>query len=56
MKNLKKPYQAHTSRSKTGMGDYYGTGIKAKVGKNISSTMGNPVSDAKIKNPPKSLA
>lgn len=47
---------AHTSPSQLGMGDNYGTGFKAKVGR-IRSGMGvNPVSNLKLGKPPKSLA
>ncbi len=59
MKNdVKKPYKfSHTPRSSKGMGDYYGTGIKAKVGKIRRDTMGmTEVSSGNLKKPPKSLA
>jgi len=50
------PKTAHTSNSKKGMGDYYGTGIKAKIGTMIDG-MGVPeITPNKIKKPPKSLA
>lgn len=48
--------QAHTDNVVHGMGDYYGTSIKAKIGKNRSSFMGNPVPPKKLKKPPKSIA
>ena len=38
MKNSKVT-NAHTSKSKMGSGDYYGTGVKQKVGKQITSTL-----------------
>jgi hypothetical protein len=49
---------AHTADTKYGMGDYYGTGIKAKVGREIGgySPMMNPVQPNALKKPPKSLA
>lgn len=53
---IKAPKTAHTSNSKKGMGDYYGTGIPNKIGK-IRDGMGVPeVTPKKLKKPPKSLA
>ena len=38
-------------------GDYYGTGIKAKVGRMRDDSVGmNPVGQKALKKPPKSLA
>ncbi len=51
----KKPLGAHTANTQYGMGDYYGTGIKAKLGR-IRDGMGKPVSAKGLKTPPKSLA
>lgn len=46
----------HTAPTKYGMGDYYGTGIKNKVGR-IREEVGNSqVTPNKLKKPPKSLA
>jgi hypothetical protein len=56
MKTPKHLKNAHTSNSKIGMGDYYGTAIKQKIGKNRSSLLGNPVTPKKLKTPPKGLA
>lgn len=59
MKNdsKKTPKLSHTPRSPKGLGDYYGTGIKAKIGKMRGDSMGmNQVTPAKLKTPPKSLA
>ncbi len=61
MKPLKQPKlkrkEAHSADAKYGMGDYYGTGIKAKVGRVRSDSMGsNAVTSKKLKTPPKSLA
>ncbi len=59
MKGLKPPTplkNAHTSNAKIGMGDYYGTGVKNKVGRMIDGTGMRPVTPSKIKKPPKSLA
>ena len=56
MKKNKPLKQAHTSSSKFGMGDYYGTGIRNPMGKS-SDVMGmEGVSSKKLKKPPKSLA
>ena len=56
-----KPYkankQAHVANTKYGMGDHYGQGIKAKVGRMRSDSVGIiPVSKKGIKTPPRSLA
>ncbi len=59
MKNgsKKSPQFSHTPRSPKGMGDYYGTGIKAKIGKIRSDSMSmHEVTPSKLKTPPKSLA
>lgn len=48
--------EAHSANMKYGMGDNYGTGIKAKVGRIIQGTGVNPASPKKIKTPPRSLA
>lgn len=58
MKNVsKKPKISHTPRSSKGMGDYYGTGIRAKIGKMRSDSMGMiEMTPKKLKKPPKSLA
>ena len=53
MKPLK---TAHTANTKFGMGDFYGTGIRAKLGKVRESLATVKVSDKKLKKPPKSLA
>lgn len=59
MKNgsKKSPKFSHTPRSSKGMGDYYGTGIKAKIGKMRSDSMSfNDPTSSELKKPPKSLA
>lgn len=48
--------EAHTSNTKYGMGDYYGTGIKNKVGRMRDGAGQYPVAAKKLKRPPKSLA
>jgi hypothetical protein len=54
MKKVKVPKTAHTSDSKRGMGDYYGTGIRNPIGK-IRDVSGEK-SPSKLRKPPKSLA
>lgn len=47
----------HASGKPLGMGDYYGTGIKQKMGKMRSGSVGQiPVTKKGINSPPKSLA
>jgi hypothetical protein len=56
MAKIKPLKNAHTSNSKVGMGDYYGTAIKQKVGR-ARDVMGiTPMKASKLKKPPKSLA
>lgn len=56
MKRIKTNKQAHTSNSKIGMGDNYGSGVKNPVGK-IRDVMGiTDVNPKKLRKPPKSLA
>lgn len=58
-KKSKKPYngQAHTPKSQKGLGDYYGTGIVAKIGTMRDESMGmQALSQKQMKKPPKSLA
>lgn len=47
---------AHTAKTQTGMGDYYGTGIKQKVGRARDIMGMTPIKPIKMKKPPKSLA
>jgi len=52
-----KPLQhAHTQNTKYGMGDYYGTGIKAKIGTIREDSMMPNMTNKQMGNPPKSLA
>lgn len=51
-----KTKQAHTSQSKIGMGDYYGSAIKQKVGRAIDVMGSKSLSSRKLSKPPKSLA
>lgn len=68
MKMPKKSQQAHTSKSNKGsgdwhvshtsmgMGDYYGTGIRAKLGR-VRDGMGmSQIGPKRLKTPPRSLA
>ena len=56
MNKVKAPKTAHTSNSPKGMGDFYGTGVRNKVGRVVDVMgMGN-LSKKKMKTPPKSLA
>jgi hypothetical protein len=48
---------AHTPNTPYGMGDFYGTGVKQKIGRVRENTIGfNAVPPKKLKVPPKSLA
>jgi hypothetical protein len=56
-----KPYKpnrfAHTANTKYGMGDSYGMGVKAKLGRIREDTVGMvAIPPKKLKTPPKSLA
>ena len=50
------PKTAHTSNTKKGMGDYYGTGVKAPVGRMRDGMGMIPVTKKGLGKPPKSLA
>ena len=56
MKKIKASKTAHTSDSKVGRGDYYGTGVRNKVGRTIDVMGMKTLSKSKLKTPPKSLA
>lgn len=59
IKTIKAPKglrEAHTSNSKKGMGDYYGTGITAKIGRMREGIGFESISPKKLKTPPKNLA
>lgn len=52
-----KPYKfAHTAGSQKGLGDYYGTGVRAKVGRVREGLGMEDIPPSKLKKPPKSLA
>jgi hypothetical protein len=56
MKPVKGLKNAHSSNSKMGSGDFYGTAIKQNVGRIRDSYMKPLTSKSKIGKPPKSLA
>lgn len=56
MKKPKALKNAHTSNSKIGMGDNYGSGIKNKMGRSRDVMGMKPLSQKKLGKPPKSLA
>jgi hypothetical protein len=47
---------AHVANTKYGMGDNYGTGVKAKLGRMVEGVGQQKISNSKLKNPPKNLA
>ncbi len=47
---------AHTAKSPKGMGDFYGTGIKHKMGRMREGMGMQEITPKKLKTPPKSLA
>lgn len=55
--NMKKKHvESHTSPSKIGMGDHYGTGIKQKIGRMREDSVEYiPLSKKKMGTPPKSI-
>ena len=56
-KKLKRSPEAHVANTKYGMGDYYGTGVKQKVGRLRESYMAEgPMTNKKLGKPPKSYA
>lgn len=56
-KKIGKNRFAHVQNTKYGMGDNYGTGIKAKLGRMRDDSMGMiAMTPKKLKKPPKSLA
>lgn len=56
-KSKKDPYaNGHTAKTKYGSGDFYGTGVRQKVGKSRMSYVNPPLSKSALKKPPKTLA
>ena len=56
VKGIKAPKFAHTSNSKIGSGNSYGSGVKNPVGKSRDVLGQAPLAKAKIGKAPKSLA
>lgn len=56
IKAIKPIKQTHTSRTKTGSGDFYGQAVKQKVGRPIDLKLEHKLTKKQIKSPPKSLA
>lgn len=56
MKKTKKYQEAHSANTKFGMGDYYGTGIRAPLGKMRDGMGMIELNPKQKKQPPKSLA
>lgn len=56
MKKSKVHKENHVAPTKYGMGDNYGTGIRAKVGRERDNMILNPLPKNKLNKPPKSLA
>lgn len=54
-KTVKTIKQHNTPKTKIGSGDYYGTGVRQKVGKQLDSYVDIPYGK-KTKTPPKSMA
>ena len=52
----KKNRFAHTQNANVGMGDFYGVGIRNKVGKMRDGIGINPISKKQRSTPPKSVA
>lgn len=56
-KKAKKHKEAHTQNTKYGMGDHYGTGERAAIGRLRSDTVGfRQPTKKQLGTPPKSLA
>lgn len=55
-KKAKTHKEAHTDNTKYGMGDYYGTGFKAPIGKMRGDSVGiRPVTKKQLNTPPKQV-
>lgn len=52
----KKNVETLTSKTGKPMGDYYGTGIRQKIGRIRDISTVNPLSPNQLKKPPKKLA
>jgi hypothetical protein len=56
MKKIKANKESHVPNTKLGMGDYYGSGIRQKVGRVRDSFEDTPIGSKKLGKAPKSLA
>lgn len=57
LKSKTKHKEAHTDNTRFGMGDFYGSGVKAPMGKMRGDSVGyRPVSKKELGKPPKTLA
>jgi hypothetical protein len=56
MKKQKRLESAHTPRSPQGMGDFYGSGIRAKIGRMRDGIGFEALSKKQLSNPPKTFA
>jgi hypothetical protein len=58
LKAKSKTRNAHTANTKFGMGDFYGSGVRSKVGRirDVYEPGVNPMKPKALKKPPKSLA
>ncbi len=56
MKKVKPLKTTHTNPSPKGMGDYYGTGVRNRMGKAVDVFSATPVKAKNIGKPPKSVA
>lgn len=56
MKASNKYKQAHTDNTKYGMGNYYGTGIRAKIGRMREGVGMQEITPKELKTPPRSVA
>lgn len=58
MKKSKKPSEWHSSKSKVGLGDFQGIGVKQKVGRirSVYPVDYSPMTNKQMGKPPKSLA
>lgn len=55
VKPIKAPKSAHTSNSKKGVGDFYGTGVKNPVGKQVSGSAIPRIKSKTVGKAPRSL-
>lgn len=56
MKATKGSKQRNVPNTKIGTGDFYGTGVKNKVGKSIRNSIVPKIGNKTVGKPPKSLA